>query len=113
MNASELVPKPTQKQQFNLRELMYYPVYGGCYVLTDFNGSILYVGLAQNIRTRISQHLENKEKVGPTQKGKIFWAYFLQYDLKNLPKLERTWINQYLNRYGNLPILNKANSPIS
>lgn len=112
MKIYHLIPTPTNKFQFKLSFIKYVPGNSGCYVLTTFEGDILYVGLATNLNHRFRQHLENSEKTNPTKEGKAIWFYFAVFDSKNLPKLERTWLNQYLNEHGTLPILNKISSPI-
>jgi len=113
MKIDELIPKPTDKVQFKLSSFKTVPQENGCYVLTTFEDDILYIGLATNLYSRFQQHLDNPEKTNPTSEGKAIWFYFLTFDPKNLPKLERTWLNQFINKHGQLPILNKINSPVS
>lgn len=112
MKIGELIPKPTDKVLFKLASFKTVPQENGCYVLTTFEDDILYIGLATNLYSRFQQHLENPEKTNPTSEGKAIWFYFSTFDPKNLPKLERTWLNQFMNKHGQLPILNKINSPI-
>jgi predicted GIY-YIG superfamily endonuclease len=112
MIVDELNPKPETKVLFRLSSFKLVPNNSGCYVLTTFENQILYVGLANNLNNRFNQHLNNPEKTNSTADGKAIWFYFLIFDPKNLEKLERSWLNQYLNFTGNLPILNKMNSPI-
>jgi len=85
----------------------------GCYVLATFNNDIIYIGLSESLFGRFQQHLGNSEKTNPTKDGKAVWFYYTIYDTTNLAKLERTWINQFVAIHGQLPILNKINSPIS
>jgi predicted GIY-YIG superfamily endonuclease len=113
MKIDELTPKPTNKVQFKLTSFKNVPQENGCYVLTTFEDDILYIGLATNLYNRFQQHLDNPEKTNPTSEGKAIWFYFSTFDPKNLPKLERTWLNQFLNKHGRLPTLNKINSPVS
>jgi len=112
MKIDELQPQPTNKIQFKLTAFKKVPQYAGCYALTTFENEILYLGLSDNLFIRFQQHLDNPEKTNPTSEGKVIWFYFTSYDKSNLPKLERTWINQFVNIHGRLPILNKVNSPI-
>ncbi len=112
MTIDELTPLPTEKVQFKLSSFKSVPQTTGCYILATFDNFILYIGLAKNLNDRFRQHLDNPEKTKPTIEGKAIWFYYVTFDPKNLPKLERTWLNQYTNRYGRLPILNKVNSPI-
>lgn len=113
MKVEELFPLPKDKVFFKLSSFKSVPKETGCYVLTTFDNDILYIGLSENLNGRFKQHLDNPEKTNPTEEGKVIWFYFTTYDPKNLPKLERTWINQFVTLHGRLPILNKVNSPVS
>lgn len=113
MKICELTPKPLNKVQFKLYSFKSVPLENGCYVLATFDDDILYIGLASNLNNRFKQHIDNPEKTNPTSEGKAIWFYFTTFDPKNLPKLERTWLNQFSNNHGRLPILNKLNSPLS
>jgi len=113
MKIDELNPKPSAKVQFNLASFKSVPHENGCYVLTTFDNKILYVGLATDLNNRFKQHLDNPEKTNPTAEGKAIWFYFTMYDPKNLPKLERSWLNQFTTSNGRRPILNKIDSPVS
>jgi predicted GIY-YIG superfamily endonuclease len=113
MKIEELTPMPESKVLFRLASFKSVPKDTGCYVLTTFNNDILYIGLSDNLFSRFQQHLENSEKTSPNEEGKAIWFYFTTYDDKNLPKLERTWLNQFTNKHGRRPILNKVDSPIS
>jgi len=113
MKVSELVPLPTDKVIFKLSSFKSVPKTAGCYILTTFEDYILYIGLSENLYDRFQQHLDNQEKTSPTKEGKAVWFYYLTYKVDNLPKLERTWLNQFNSNNGRHPILNKMNSPIS
>ncbi len=113
MKVIELSPEPKDKLQFKLSSYKLVPKGAGCYVLTTFDNNILYIGLSDNLFDRFQQHLNNPEKTNPTKEGKSVWFYFFSYNKNNLPKLERSWLNQFEAIHGRLPILNKVNSPIS
>lgn len=113
MKLQELDPCPSDKVQFKLSSYKSVPKVDGCYVLTTFDNVILYIGLSKHLHERFKQHLDSPDKKNPTTEGKAIWFYYTTYNKKNLPKLERTWINQYLSVHGRLPILNKINSPVS
>lgn len=112
MKVEELIPLPRDKVPFKLSYFKSVPKESGCYILTTFDNDILYIGLTDNLFGRFQQHLDNPEKTNPTKEGKTFWFYYLKYNSENLQKLERTWLNQFDNIHGRLPILNKVNSPI-
>lgn len=113
MKVDKLTPLPTNKVHFKLVSFKSVPKDSGCYMLTTFDNDILYIGLSDNLFERFKQHLNNPEKTNPTKDGKAVWFYFTTYNPDNLPKLERTWINQFVSNHGQLPILNKVNSPVS
>lgn len=113
MKVNELNPLPSNKVHFKLSSFKSVPKEKGCYVITTYDDNILYIGLSANLNGRFQQHLDNPEKTNPTKEGKAVWFYFSTYDPKNLPKLERTWLNQFLSMHGRLPVLNKVSSPIS
>lgn len=112
MKINELIPLPKEKVSFKLASFKSVPNKTGCYVLTTFDDDILYIGLSDNLFNRFQQHLDNPDKTNPTKEGKAFWFYFADYDPKNLPKLERTWLNQFTSKHGRRPILNKVDSPV-
>jgi len=113
MKLNELSPLPKDRVVFKRSSFKSVPKSQGCYVLTTFEDDILYIGLATNLNQRFQQHLDNPEKVNPTKEGKATWFYYLSFNPKNLPMLERSWLNQFVNSHGKRPILNKADSPIS
>ncbi len=113
MKLEKLIPLPQSKVHFKLSSFKKVPKEKGCYILATFEKDILYIGLSENLNDRFQAHLANPEKTNPTIEGKAIWFYFSAYDPKNLPKLERTWINQFVAVHGRLPILNKVNSPMS
>jgi hypothetical protein len=112
MKIEQLSPKPDDKIQFKLSFYKNAPKTSGCYVLATFEDDILYIGLSDNLYKRFQQHLENPNKTQSTPEGKAVWFYYIRYNINNLPKLERTWLNQFEAIQGKLPILNKISSPI-
>ncbi len=113
MKIKQLNPIPTEKVAFKLSSYKIIPKTSGCYILTTYDDSVLYIGLATNLNNRFKQHLDNPEKTNPTSEGKALWFYYVLFDSSNLPKLERTWLNQFQTIHGKFPILNKTSSPIS
>ena len=113
MNVNELIPKLAFKVQFKISNYVFIPKEAGCYILTTIDKNIIYVGLSDNLFYRFQQHLNNAEKTNPNNEGNVFWFYYKNYDSKNLPTLERTWINQFVMNHGKSPVLNKINSPVN
>ncbi|WP_409314198.1 GIY-YIG nuclease family protein [Sphingomonas sp. BK345] len=87
------------------------PDKAGCYVLTTFDGTVLYVGLSVSLRRRMGEHLDSPSKVALTAVGKAVWFYWLVTPETN--KVERTWLNMHLVSEGKLPVLNNLYSPTS
>ena len=112
MKIGELNPLPGNKVQFGIKCKKLVPVSRGCYVLTTFDGTILYVGLAGSLASRFVQHCDTKEKCEPTLDGKAFWFYYLSAESNELSRIERTWIQQHFALHGRRPILNKIDSPM-
>jgi len=112
MNIEELIPLPEDKVYFKLTSFKMVPEKSGCYVLATFDNAILYIGLSDNLFKRFQQHLDSPDKTNTTEEGKAIWFYFTIYDPKNLPKLERTWLNQFTSKHGRRPILNRVDSPV-
>jgi hypothetical protein len=111
MKVSELIPLPTEKEPFRRSAMRFATEEPGCYALTTFDQEILYVGLASNLRRRMSQHLDTPEKVGATDYGRAIWFYW--HRCKDLNKVERSWMNAYVLQHGVLPVLNKVYSGVS
>jgi excinuclease UvrABC nuclease subunit len=112
MKIQQLIPAVEKRLEFSLRCRKFVPRSAGCYVLTSFDGEILYVGLTDDLNRRFFDHRETKEKRNPTPNGKAFWFYYLTCEEKEMFRIERTWLNQHLEIQGVLPVLNKINSPV-
>jgi excinuclease UvrABC nuclease subunit len=110
MNVDLLVPKPTKSESFRRTQGKFVPEVSGCYVLTTFSKEILYIGLSNNIRRRMDQHLDNPDKTRLTENGRAVFFYWIESEDTN--KIERTWMNMHLQHEGVMPILNKIYSPI-
>jgi hypothetical protein len=111
MNASDLIPRPTDCEAFRRSALRYVPECSGCYTLTTFPGLILYVGLARSLRRRIGEHLDSPIKTSETMRGKAVLVHWIATE--NLERVERTWMNMHLLAEGGLPLLNRIYSPVS
>lgn len=113
MNISELIPQPTRRESFQRSRCKFVPDRSGCYVLTTFTGVVLYVGLATNIRVRMSQHLDTPEKTNETPLGRAVLFHWIEVDQSEIEKVERTWLNIHAQHEGKWPLLNKVYSPVS
>lgn len=111
MNIIELVPQPSQCETFKRNRERYIPEKPGCYVLATFSKVVLYIGLTNNLRRRMNQHLDSSEKICETKNGRA--VYFFWIESQELNKIERTWMNIHNQHEGALPDLNKMYSPTS
>lgn len=112
MRVEQLIPKVSERVQFSLKHRKFVPKSSGCYVLTTFEGEVLYVGLTDNLHRRFFEHRENKEKCNPTKLGLAFWFYYLVSDEREINRIERGWLNLHISLHGSFPILNKVHSPV-
>jgi excinuclease UvrABC nuclease subunit len=112
MKVNNLIPNVSNRVQFTLKYRKFVPKESGCYVLTTFEGVVLYVGLSDNLNRRFSNHREVKEKCKPTSQGMAFWFYYLLSPMKEINRIERSWLNQHTSLQGTFPILNKISSPV-
>jgi predicted GIY-YIG superfamily endonuclease len=113
MIVSQLIPNVTERVRFSLKFRKFLPASSGCYVLANFFGEVLYVGLTDSLNRRFREHRETKEKRDATTQGTGYWFYYLGCEPRELARVERTWINQHVELHGVRPILNKVDSPIS
>jgi excinuclease UvrABC nuclease subunit len=112
MNVSQLTPLPAKRITFTLESVKQLPAASGCYVLTNFQGEILYVGLTVNLFQRFKQHRDTPEKCLPTALGRAHWFYYITADVKEINAIERGWQNQYSAVHGARTVLNKIDSPV-
>jgi hypothetical protein len=111
LNVKSLVPPPTTREPFLASRLRFIPTAAGSYVLTTFAGAILYIGLTDNLRRRVKEHLDSKDKTRLTDNGRAIFFYWRENS--TTARIERTWLNMYSLVHGRLPVLNRADSPIS
>jgi hypothetical protein len=113
LKVSVLAPSVQARVRFSLRDRKQVPPSSGCYALTSLEGDVLYVGLATNLSSRLCQHREDDSKRNPIRGVSAVWFYFTQVSRFNLRRVERGWMNQYMDQHAELPPLNKVYSPIS
>jgi len=109
MNVEALTPAPFARRPFRRSHQKFVPNVSGCYVLTTNTEIVLYVGLAVDLRRRMGEHLDTPAKVAETPLGRAIWFHWLPTPDTN--KVERTWMNTYIQAEGALPLLNRVYSP--
>jgi excinuclease UvrABC nuclease subunit len=96
---------------FRRNNLRFVPERSGCYALTTIGQVILYIGLADNLRRRMNEHLDNPEKTAETTLGRAVMFHWMETSETN--KIERTWMDTHIQHEGVLPVLNKVYSPVA
>ena len=109
MNIQRLEPVAQHWEPFSRNKAKFVPAGSGCYVLTTFDETVLYVGLATDLRRRFNQHLDNPEKVAATSLGRATKFYWIE--TADINRVERTWLNIHVHNEGRYPVLNKMYSP--
>ncbi|MCK5062190.1 GIY-YIG nuclease family protein [Candidatus Parcubacteria bacterium] len=111
MNLKFLNPQIEYHIEFNYAKAKYVPIFCGCYVLSNYNNDILYIGKTNNLQRRFKQHLEDFEKVSLTRDGIAYWfSHRRCVDEYELSRLERGWLNHYELGESSLPLLNKIHA---
>ena len=112
MNVAKLHTPPLEKVLFQLSVYLQVPEDSGCYVLTSFEGRILYIGQSKNLQRRFEQHLDDPAKTQLTPQGRAVWFHWLLHKELHLNALERGWGHEHRAVEGDLPILNAASPPV-
>ena len=108
MIIQELRPEIEQRIIFQYPKVGEVPTGPGCYVLTTFSETIIYIGRAINLQRRVEQHLDNPEKRQRTPWGVAYWVCIRQCPTNDIADLEIWWIEQHkLMTGGQLPYFNK------
>ncbi|MYD53444.1 MAG: hypothetical protein F4W96_03950 [Chloroflexi bacterium] len=112
IRASALAPQPTQRIPFQRRHLARVPANSGCYVLSTFDETVVYIGKAQDLRRRVGTHLGDRSKREVSDRGVAVWLDFRLTAVAELGQLESAWVEQYkLEEGGRLPPFNEINPP--
>ncbi len=111
MIINDLNPRIEETEEFDYSKYKRIPQKPGCYVISNFEQVILYIGKTINLQNRFLQHLDSPEKTKLTILGKAYWfSYSLRNDEFGISKLERGWVNHFELHNGELPILNKIHA---
>ena len=113
MKVGLLSPATSAFDAFRRSRERFFPEGPGCYGLTTFDGDVLYIGLATNLKRRLLQHLDNPQKTELTPKGRAVLVHWRPDHNLFLEKLERTWLLIHEQHEGKLPMLNRMHSPVS
>ena len=112
MNVSDLGPKVVLRETFSMAYLKRVTSQGGTYVLTNFSGEILYIGVTNNIKRRMKEHLNSEKYSVVTPQGASYWFYYRVSKEEKCFAIERGWLNQVILSEGYFPYFNKISSPL-
>ena len=111
MFVKDIKPKIEFTKEFEFSKLNSIPDTYGCYIISNFNEEIMYIGKATSLRNRMTNHLDTPEKNTKTKLGKAYWfSYKLCENEFEISKLEKGWLNEYELKNGELPIFNKIHA---
>ena len=113
MKVISLIPSPTFIGAFDYLTAASLPITPGCYVLTNANSDIIYLGQAVNLRSRVTQHLDatRHREMTPLGRASLLSVFCIEGPL-SLSAHERGWLNQCELCDGALPPLNKIHAPL-
>jgi predicted GIY-YIG superfamily endonuclease len=109
MKINQLIPQPFCCGMFRRSQTRFVPDTPGCYVLTTISRIVLYIGLTDNLRRRMNEHLDDPKKSVAMELGRAVLFFWLE--TQETHKVERTWMNTHIQHEGSLPLLNKVYSP--
>jgi len=112
MKICELTPRPLERIAFSWAENRASYKGAGCYVLAAFDTTVMYVGLAKSIKTRMADHLDSQDKRKGANGVVPFWFYSIPCLVSEMNAIERGWINQSILIDGLIPPLNRVHSPV-
>lgn len=111
MDFNLLDPTIEKTVEFEYSNQKNIPETYGCYVISNFNNEIMYIGKATSLRNRFTDHIENTEKNRSTVLGKAYWFSFrICLNEFDIAKLEKGWLNAFELKEGKLPIFNKIHA---
>ncbi len=111
MTFNLITPKIEITLEFDYSNQKRIPEVFGCYIISNFNNEIMYIGRAKSLKNRFTNHLETVGKISQTSMGKAYWFSFRKCkDSFEIEKLERGWLNEFILKKGELPIFNKISA---
>ena len=93
--------------RFDLSESIHTPSHSGCYLLTNFDGDVIYIGQSNNLYRRMQEHLANPRMTARTRLGYASWFYYGLWEQGEIIRIESEMLFQYQMAEGQLPPLNR------
>ena len=107
MNVASLEPLVDKKVSFDPRYNMFVPETPGCYILSTMYDEVLYIGETNNLRRRMSEHLDDSRITGRTYLGLATWFNFRELPCERTYPTEQNMLSQFTFKEGRWPLLNR------
>ena len=111
MMVQELKETDLLRIEFSKMQIPVVPRESGIYVLANYSGFILYIGVSKNLQRRMLEHLNAETKSQLTPVGKAYWFFYKTCPETDFRPGERGWLHQFQLHEGNLPYFNKIEAP--
>ena len=108
MKVQDCSPTMQSRVMFSRRSIAFTPTVAGCYCFANIYDDILYIGQTDNLRRRLSQHLDDPRMTGGTSLGLVSWLYYVELPNHDLRIMEQKLIGDYHFKEGVLPPLNRV-----
>lgn len=93
---------------FKLSDVMKAHESSGCYVLSNFDDEVIYIGQSVNLRRRMQEHLNNPRMTGMTRLGFVAWFCYELWGAGKIAHVESDMLmNYWLANKRRLPPLNR------
>lgn len=91
---------------FQPESLHLVPNHPGCYVLSDWNDEILYIGKTNSLHRRMGEHLNNAQQGGFTYWNNVVWFDYVLLYFHQIDQTEQALLTQHQQQTGTYPVLN-------
>ena len=108
MKSSNIQPAMSGKVPFHYQNLNQVPARAGCYLLTNMEEEILYIGKTQSLSRRMGEHLNDPRMTGNTPLGFPTWFYYVTLYPHQTATIEQSMLSQHRYHTGMLPTLNRV-----
>ena len=92
---------------FKLSEAVRVHEAPGCYVLSNFNDEVIYIGQSVNLFRRMQEHLNDPRMTAMTRLGFVSWFCYELWGRDEIADIESDMLFNYQQIEGRLPPLNR------
>ena len=108
MKVGDLSQNIRQRVPFRLSEQLRVPETSGCYVLTNIDDDVLYVGQTLDLNRRAGEHFTDARMTAITREGPVSWFYWRLWPTGKIKQAETQLLVKFKYAEGRLPALNIA-----